>query len=332
MSHPARTSRLDMVATAAILGTLVCWALGPLFIKYFTAFMDSWTQNAVRYSVAGLFWLPFLIHATVRGNFPMKTWRRAILPSFANIAMQSLWAAGFYYIGPALMALLSKTSVLWVAGFSLMVFREERPLVRSVRFWLGLLLSLAGLLGVIAFKDDFAATGTLTGILIALAQAFMWGVYTISVRIAFQDIDSRASFSVMSVYAAVGLSACALLFGQPWRVAELEMRAWIAVIISAVTAIALGHVLYYTAIRRIGATIPMLVLLAQPFIVFSLSSVLFHERLSGIQLLFGGILLAGSGVSVLAQQHLRPSRDRVCDSFSWGHPRKAPGKTSRRAY
>ncbi len=310
MSHSARIGRTDMVATAASLGALVCWSLGPLFIKYLTGHMDSWTQNALRYSVAGLFWLPFLLHSTVQGTFAARTWRRALLPSVANIAMQSLWAAGFYYIGPAFMTLLSKTSILWVAGFSLIVFREERPLVRSTRFWLGLSLSLGGMVGVIAFKDDFAATGALAGIVIALTQAFMWGVYTISVRIAFQDIDPRASFSVMSIYAAVGLSACAFLFGKPSQVLALDVRDWAVVLISAVTAIALGHVFFYTAIRRIGATIPMLVILAQPFVVFSLSGVIFHERLNGIQLLFGGVLLAGSGLSVWAQQHLREEPPR----------------------
>jgi drug/metabolite transporter (DMT)-like permease len=301
---------MDMVATAATLGALLCWSLGPLFIKYLAGHMDSWTQNALRYTVACLFWLPFLVRATAAGSFPARTWRRALLPSVANVAMQSLWAAGFYYIGPAFMALLSKTSILWVAGFSLMVFPEERPLIRSARFWLGFLLSLVGLFGVIAFKDDFAAIGTRTGIVIALAQAFMWGVYTISIRLAFQDIDPRASFSVMSIYAAVGLSVCAFAFGQPSQALALDAQAWIAVVVSAVTAIALGHVLYYTAIRRIGATIPMLVILAQPFVVFSLSSILFHERLNGVQLLFGAVLLAGSGLSVWAQQHLRAEPPR----------------------
>ena len=305
MSHVARIGRIDMVATAATLGALVGWSLAPLFITYLSSYTDSWTQNALRYTVAGLFWLPFLVHSTAKGTFAARTWRRALLPSVANVAMQSLWAAGFYYIGPAFMTMLSKTSILWVAGFSLIVFREERPLVRSKRFWLGLLLSLGGMVGVIAFKDDFSAAGTLTGIVIALAEAFMWGVYTISVRIAFQDIDPRASFSVMSIYAAVGLTACAFLFGEPSEALALDARGWVAVVISAIMAIALAHVFYYTAIRRIGATIPMLVILAQPFVVFSMSSILFHERMNGVQLLFGGLLLAGSGLSVWAQQRLR---------------------------
>lgn len=310
MSGSTPTGRVNMTATAACLGALCCWSIGPLFIKYLTGHVDSWTQNMLRYSVACLFWLPFLLHLMVQGRFEARTWRRAILPSIPNIAMQSLWAAGFYYLGPAFLTLLSKTSILWVAGFSLIVFREERPLARSKRFWAGLALSLAGLFGVLYFKEDFTATGTRIGIIIGLAQAFTWAVYTIAVKISLRDIDSRSGFSVISIYTTAGLAICAFVFGDPAKTLDMGAQPWLAVVFSAVTAIALGHVLYYTAIKRIGATIPMLVILTQPLVVFSLSSVIFHERLTGLQLLFGAGLLLGSGLSIWAQQHLRPKPPR----------------------
>ena len=301
----AGVGRIDTTATAACVGALLFWSLGPIFIKYLSGHMDAWTQNALRYSVACLFWLPSLAYLAAKGSFAGKTWRRAVLPSFANLVMQSLWAAGFYYLDPAFMTLLTKTSVFWIAGFSLLFFRDERPLARSRRFWLGLLLSVLGMLGVLCFKEDFTAKGTLLGIAIALGEAFMWGVYTLAVRVAFRDIDSRSSFAVMSIYAVIGMWICAFLLGAPAQALTLDARTWVAVVFSAVTSIALAHVLYYAAIRRIGATIPMLVVLAQPFVVFSLSSVIYHERLTRLQLLFGAALLLGSALSVWAQQHLR---------------------------
>ncbi len=76
-------------------------------------------------------------------------------------------------------------------------------------------------------------------------------------------------------------------------------------VVSGITAIALGHVFFYTAIKRIGATIPSLVILGQPLVVFSISSVVFHERLNGLQLLFGLFLLGGAALSVWAQEHIR---------------------------
>jgi drug/metabolite transporter (DMT)-like permease len=311
MSHSTKTGRIDAVATTACLATLGCWTLGPIFIKYLTGALDSWTQNALRYLVACLFWLPFLVHTLTCGDFDRTTWRRAVPPALANVAMQSLWAAGFYYLDPAFMTLLSKTSVVWVAAFSLLVFPDERPLVRSPRFWLGFLLSITGVSGVLYFSGGLASHSRLLGIAIALTQAFTWGVYTISVRIWVRGINSRLSFSVISIYTMVGLWVCAWLFGTPAQALDLGFGGWVAVVVSAILAIALGHVFYYTAIQRIGATIPMLVILAQQFAVFGLSSIFFHERLNGMQLLSGVVLLLGSASSIWAQQHLRmaPTRD-----------------------
>ena len=300
-----RRKRLDMVATGACLGTLCCWSLGPIFIEQLTRYVDSRTQNALRYSVAFLFWLPVLLHFMHAGKFDKRTWRLALVPAAANVTMQSLWAIIFYYIGPAFATLLSKTSVIWVTTFSLILFADERPLIRSRRFWVGLVLSAAGVLGILLFKEDFAARQTRTGIILALICAFMWGLYALSVKVRLKSVDSRCGFAVISIYTTAVLWIVALVSGRPAECLNMPLSGWVAVVVSGITAIALGHVFFYTAIKRIGATIPSLVILAQPLVVFSLSSVFFHERLNGFQLLFGLILLSGAALSIWAQEHVR---------------------------
>ena len=219
--------------------------------------------------------------------------------------MQSLWAGAFYHIGPAFMVLLTKTNIIWIAGFSFISFPGERQLVKSKRFWLGLMLSVMGGGGVICFKKDFAVTGTLTGIVMALAAAFMWAVYTLSARIAFRNIDSRSGFSVMSIYTVAGLCVLALLFGRVGDCVNMGIKSWAVVVFSGVTCIGLAHVLYYAAMRRIGATIPALVILVQPFTVLAISRVVFGESLNAFQLVFGLVLLAGAACAIWSQQHLR---------------------------
>ena len=302
--HP-NSRRFDATATLACLGALLFWALGPNFIKYLTEYLDPWTQNFVRYSIACLFWLPFLVLSIRRKQLDRSVWLRALPPAGTNIIMQSLWAAAFYYIDPAFMVLLTKTSIIWIAGFSLIFFRDERALIKSKRFWAGLGLCLVGVAGVLYFKDDFTAKGTLTGVAIGLACAFMWGIYTVTVKIAFRDIDSRHGFSVTSIYTVLGLSVVAAMFGDVAACLNMDARTWGIVVISAVLSIALAHVLYYTAIKRIGATIPALVILTQPFPVLVISYFAFGESLKMPQLAFGGILLVGAGLAIWAQQHLR---------------------------
>ena len=307
---PAQSPRrgFNLPATFACLGALFGWSLGPIFIKYLTGYLDSWTQNAIRYSIAFLFWLPFLLVSVRAGRVDNRVWKRALVPAAANVVMQSLWAAAFYYVGPGFMVLLTKTNVIWIATFSLIMFPEERTLLRSKRFWTGLLLSITGLVGVMYYRVDLAASRTAIGIAIALAAAFVWGIYTISARIAFREIDSRHAFAVTSLYTSIGLSVFALLLGHPAECVKLGAWQWACVVISAVVAIAFAHTSYYAAMKRIGATIPALVILAQPLIVLAISSVVFGESMRVVQLLFGALLLAGSGTAIWAQQHLKQTQ------------------------
>ena len=305
MSEHGNIRKVDVSATFACIGAMSFWALGPIFIKYLTGYVDSWTQNLLRYSVACLIWLPFLIFSIKTKRLDKRVWRRAIVPGAANVVMQSLFACAFYYLDPAFMVLLVKSSIIWIASFSLIFFPEERPLVKSKRFWSGLALSAMGVIGVMYYKEDFAAAGTLTGIAFALAMAFMWAVYIVSARIAFKDIDSRHGFSVISIYTVAGLFVLALLFGELEDCVKMGAWQWACVVISGATSIALSHTLYYSAMRRIGATIPALVLLASPFMVIAISYVVFGETLNTIQLLFGVVLLAGSGLAIWSQGHLK---------------------------
>lgn len=294
----------------ACLGALVLWAFGPNFIKYLTDYLDLWTQNFVRYCIACLFWLPFLFLSIRRKQLDRAIWQRALIPSVANIIMQSLWAAAFYYIDPAFVVLLSKTSIIWIAAFSIIFFADERALVKSKRFWAGLSLCLIGVMGVLYFKGGSQVKGTVTGVILGLACAFMWGVYTVSVKAAFRNHDSRNGFSVISIYTVIGLGLVALGRGNIGECAKLTTKPWSIVVISSILSIALAHVLYYAAIKRIGATIPALVILTQPFPVFLISHFAFGESVNIRQLAFGAILLIGAALAIWAQQDLRKSLKR----------------------
>ena len=311
MSSRAFTGRkIDTVGTAACIGALIFWATGPIFIKLLTGDLDVWTQNVLRYSAACLFWMPFLL-LTIRRSRSKEpnadlsnVWRLAIVPAAANITMQSLYVASFYYLKPAFVMLLEQSTIIWVAGFSLILFKEERVLVRSRRFWLGLGLSAVGVAGVLVSKEDFEAGSTLIGIFMAMAAAVVWAVYTVSIKICLKNIDSRIGFSVISIYTVIGLSVLCLIFGKPQTCLQLSPRSWSYVVISGILSIAAAHVLYYTAIKRIGATIPGLVLLILPLLVFASSRIVFNETLNSRQILFGMVLLAGSGFAIWAQKHL----------------------------
>ncbi len=299
----------DTPATAACLGALVCWSLGPLFIRYLTSYVDVWTQNMLRYSAACLLWLPFVLYSARKGTITKRLWLIALGPAAVNIVMQTFWAASFYYLEPTFMVLLAKTSIIWIAAFSITFFPDERGLIRSRSFWAGAVLSILGVGGVLFFKGDFGTVDIVKGIVIGLTASLLWALYTISVRIAFRKVDSRMGFGVLSIYTVAGLWVLAFVFGNPGECFEMAAWPWMATILSGLFSIGISHVLYYSAIRRIGATIPSLVLLVQPFIILAISRVVFGESINGLQGIFGVILISGSAFSILAQQNLRKSNN-----------------------
>ena len=286
----------------ACIGTLLCWSSAPLFIKYLTGYLDLWTQNLLRYGAACLFWLPVLLIAAKKGQLPRSVWKRALIPFIPNIVGQSLWAAAFYYIDPGFASLLSMTAFLWVIILSVIFFAEERLHLSNRLFRLSIILSLVGLLGVMVFHPAVTHSYTIIGIAIVMLYGVIWGSYAIAVKVMFRGIDSRIGFSVVSIYTVIAIFILTMFMGHPAKCLELSLNGWLAVIISGITGIALGHVFYYISLRRLGPTTPSLVQLAQPFIVVVISYFVFSEKLSVPQMVFGTVLVAGSALAILSKK------------------------------
>lgn len=299
--------RFDIIATLCCAGFVTCWTFGSLQIEYLTGELDVWTQNFGRYSVACLFWLPFLLHRLRRGQVPKRLWLAAVPVFAANMVMQSCWAGSFYFAEPGFITLLNKTSVIWVAGFSLIFFLDERALLKSGYFWVGLCCSLTGVVGVILCQEDFSLQTSLGGAILPVASSIAWAVYSLTAKVKFKDIDSRISFAALTLFMAAGLGMLSLLFGRPSQLMDMDVKGWANLVTSGISAIALAHVFYYIALHRIGATIPAMTLLATPFCTIIASRLVFGETLTAGQLAFGSILILGAAAAICAQRDLQKS-------------------------
>ena len=295
---------IDSAGTIAVLAAVLAWATGPIFVRYLTGYLDAPSQNLWRYACASAFILPFLLRKIKTGKLNNRIWLLAIIPAIANIIMQSLFAAVFYYLQPGFGSLLNRSSLIWIGLFSIIFFAQERPLAKSKFFWIGITVSLLGICGITFAKADVAAAASLTGIILALATSFAWAVYIISVRISFQKTNPVAAFAVISLYTTIGLVPIAFISGNPYQITQLTIWPLACVIISGIICICMAHTFYYTAIRRIGTIIPELTILLQPFLALAFSMVIFKEKLNTYQWISGLVLLAGSVLAVLAQKHL----------------------------
>jgi len=293
-----------LAGTIFTLFSLFSGVPGPLIIKYIAPYMDFWTQNFLRYVAAVITMLPFVLLSSKTHIYSKELWRKTLLIAVINIFMQCCWGAAFYYINPAFITLLSKSSVLWTVSISLFFFADERPLIKSPAFWVSFCIVIIGIFGVTFFKQDFSTSASVIGIVLTLGFAFSWAIYTIAIKALLKKEDSMTSFAIVSVYSAIGLGILAFWFGKPTQCVDFSPNIWLLLILSSLTSITISHITLYASIKRIGSTISTLVVLAQPFLVLLVSGPLFNERLIAAQWFFGLLLIAGAALAIKAQDCL----------------------------
>lgn len=289
---------------AVLLVTLACWCSVPLFLRHLAGYVDHWSNNGWRYGASALFWLPAVAWALARGTLPRGIWRAALVPSVANAAAQVCFTAAHEFVTPGVLTFAMRLQLVAVAAGAYFLFPAERATIASPRYLGGIALLLAGIGGVLLAGGDLLHGNTGHGVLLAIGAGMGYGAYALSVRRFMARFHPIQAFGVIALYTAAALVACMLAFGKDHGAAVLHLapRELWYMGISAFVGIALGHVLYYTAIDRLGVAATTGVLQLQPFIVSAASAALLGEALEAGQWIAGLVAVAGAALVLSAQR------------------------------
>jgi drug/metabolite transporter (DMT)-like permease len=124
-------------------------------------------------------------------------------------------------------------------------------------------------------------------------------MYWVLVKRDLGDYDQRTCFAVNSVYMAGGLLVAMFLFGN-WRaLAEVPLRLWVILAISAFVGLLFSHILLYRAIQAVGPVVANGATCVQPFITAVGAWAVLGEVLVPAQWA-GGCVLAASSVVLLS--------------------------------
>ena len=246
---------LDPVGTATLLLTVVIWGIIPVFLRSFIHEIDGWTSNGVRYGISALLWLGPLIYWVRQGQIKARHFR-AMLPIVGiNVIGQSLWAWSPYFLEAGLMGFLVRSSAVFAVIFSFIAFPRERGLMGSSRFWIGLLMMLAGFTGMTFLAEETPHGSTAIGMIIIFSCALFWGMYGVAVRVCISDLHAPAGFSLICTATALPLVGLMVLFGNPGELGSMSAWRLFLLVASGLLGVAVAHVSYYKALERVGAAI-----------------------------------------------------------------------------
>ncbi|MGI8482492.1 MAG: DMT family transporter [Chthoniobacterales bacterium] len=282
---------------AAIVATVAIWSTPSLFQFYLNRYYDPTAQNFYRYSLACLAVLPFVFFGRKRSSSRINIYAigACLLPALPNVVHQITQTVALFYMGPGVYAVFTRSSVIMTALLALMLFPEERWIIRQWRFQVGTILGLLGAVGVFWFQADaLGRPVALRGLAIAFIATFFWALYGVLIKRPSAELGAVRSFAVISCLTSLLLLPLTILFGNIATPLHVGLHVNIILIVSAITCISMAHVLYYIAIRELGVALSQTLQLVCPAAALALSAWFFGERLTPMQVASAAILLIGA--------------------------------------
>jgi drug/metabolite transporter (DMT)-like permease len=280
----ATTSTLRAYLALAIAIAGIAWS--ALFVRW--AAVPGTVSAFYRVAIAGI------VLAAWRG---MRGGTRPISRRAAWVAVAggvffaldlALWNTAVLKTQAAVASILGNNTPIFVGIMSWLVLRQ-RPR-RS--FWIGLALSLAGCLLIISTNlQRDAASGSLTGDLLALVASVFFAAYLIVTERVRQSMDTL-TMNALAIAGSVGtLLAIALVLRLP--LTGFTPQTWVALAgLGLVSQLMAYYALVY-ALGHLPATITSVGLLAQVPCTAALAWLLLGEPLTPLQIAGGGVVLAG---------------------------------------
>ena len=215
---------------------------------------------------------------------PARQYRNAVLLGMLGFSPQAgLYFLAVRYLDPGLASLLLYLYPAFVVGLSF-VFLGRRPRRSQLA---ALALSSAGCVLTLWTRGSYPLIGYAFGLAVAVSYA---GYLVAGERVMSSLDPVFATANVMAasavVYWIVTLATGAFML--PSTPAALAGVAGIAVIGSIIPIVTL-----FASIRAIGSSDASLVSTIEPLFTVALSALLLGERLSGLQLAGGALILAG---------------------------------------
>ena len=228
------------------------WGLNFTVVKGALADFSPLAFNAIRFTTSsglllGLLWLQERSFAVQKKHVA----RFVGLGLIGNTAYQLFFINGIALTSATNSALILATTPIFIILFGA-VLDVERITNRVVQ---GAILSFAGVLMIVlgSGRIPTLTDQSLVGDLLIVANPICWSIYTVLSKPMLREYSPLKLTSITMTIGTVPLVLVAIpsLNSQDWS--AISANAWLSLAFSAVFAIGIGYVIWYTGVRHIGS-------------------------------------------------------------------------------
>jgi len=288
----------------AVVGIMVLWAANFIVVKDIIGVLPPVGFTFLRYLLASAALLAILRWSEDAIRLPTPGLGRILLLGGLGFGIyQMLWTVGLLSIPAGDSALLIAASPVLTAVIAVLIGTDTLNPQKA----LGVVLSFAGVVLVIAAGVGIELTGSPIGFALTMAAALCWATYTafgarVMRRYSPLVLTTWATIGGTMVLAPVGIAQL-LAPGAlgPEQAANLPGLVF-AIAYSGLLAAALANVVVFSGVRLLGPTRVMTLQSLVPAMAVVLAFLLLHEPIRPVQVVGGAIIVLGVALTRFASR------------------------------
>src|SRR3990170_4388069 len=228
------------------------WGLNFTAVKGALADFSPLVFNAIRFGTSSLILLSVLWLRERSISVRRKDIARFVmLAVIGNTAYQLFFINGIALTTATNSALILATTPIFIILFGVALDVEKvtnRVIQGVILSFLGVVMIIFGSGRTLVFTDQ-----SLIGDLLIVANPICWSIYTVLSKPMLKEYSPLKLTTVTMAIGAVPLVLVSIpsLSQQNWT--AISTNAWLGLAFSAVFAIAIGYVIWYTGVSRIGS-------------------------------------------------------------------------------
>jgi len=279
------------------------FSMQPILIKFGSSDVPPLLFFPLRFLGIMVIFIPLAFHFKKEIRGELKKWKKYLLPALLILGAISLFTISLYFTADATFtALVTKSNAIIIPLLTATFFIEERRVLMTRRFLLGISLAAIGVIGVVL--GGGALTFTLgIGIALILGSQVCWSLYSVSLK---RLISRHNRMYILSL-----IFPLAFVFSMPFAGYELAAGTeftplFLLVPIASGIILGFANVMQFKAIELKGLIVTNAFSLTMPLYTGIMGFVLFGEMLHPLQFLFGAVLLVGAYFIIRCRCDVRP--------------------------
>jgi drug/metabolite transporter (DMT)-like permease len=305
LKNPQRSDKTKAIAAVGLVSFM--WGTTWLVSARGVAAMPVLQLSGIRHLIGGSLYIAFFTWKghpwPTRGQFFQFLWMGLIMFLISNGL--STWSVKFIPSGMA--AVIGAISPIWIALFSLLMFRESKL---NLMTGIGLMLGFSGIL--VVFSDHLRSELTptfITGTLMGLVASMTWAIGTLYTVRHAKNLDPYYSLGWQMFLSGIMFSSLAMSTGQVIPINSIPFDGWFAISYLVLLGSIMTFAAFIYALKRLPPAQASIYAYINPIVAVILGALLNHEQLSLTIAL--GTLITLTGVFLVNTGFRRSSRREV---------------------